>query len=218
MSNPSIIHTDAGPVQRTFLNVGSGPKSNPFIPPWLQTPDWQHVRLDIDPAVQPDIIASATDMRIVPDQSYDALWAANIVEHLYAHEVPIALREFARVIKPDGLVQIIVPDLKFIARLIVEDKIDQTAYMSNAGPITPLDMLFGLRSAIARGLHYMAHKTGFVNTSLERALREVGFAHVAIWHMNWDLLAIASTHTPLESIYMPPIMRQLLKRDPGVAP
>jgi len=152
-------------------------------------------------------------MRIVPDQAYDAVWAANIVEHLYAHEVPLALSELARVVKPDGLVQIIVPDLKYIARLIVDDKIDQAAYTSNAGPITPLDMLFGLRSAIARGLHYMAHKTGFVAGSLDAALRAVGFAHIAIYYVNWDLLAIASTHTPLDAVYMPPIMRQLLTRD-----
>ena len=207
MSIPTESH---GPQQRTFLNVGSGPKSNPFIPPWLQTPDWTQVRLDIEPAVKPDILASATDMRSVPDQSYDAVWAANIVEHLYAHEVPLALREFARVIRPGGLVQVIVPDLQFVARLIVEGKLEDAAYDSPAGPITPLDMLFGLRSAIARGLHYMAHKTGFINSTLERALRGAGFAHVAIYHVNCDLLGLASTSTPLDRIYMPPVMKQLL--------
>jgi len=151
------------------------------------------------------------------EASRRALGAARIALYqLHAPDprTPLAtsVRALAR-LKRDGLVQIIVPDLKYIARLIVDDKIDQAAYTSNAGPITPLDMLFGLRSAIARGLHYMAHKTGFVATSLDAALRGVGFAHIAIYHVNWDLLAIASTHTPLDAVYMPPIMRQLLTRD-----
>jgi SAM-dependent methyltransferase len=213
MSSPPDVPADT--VQRTFLNVGSGPKSNTFLPPWLQTPDWTQVRLDIEPAVQPDILASATDMRNVADHSFDAVWAANIVEHLHAHEVPSALREFARVIKPDGLVQVIVPDLQYVARLIVDGKLEDTAYMSNAGPITPLDMLYGLRSAIAEGLSYMAHKTGFINTTLERAMRGAGFSHVAVCHVNWDLLALASTGTSLDRVYRPPIMRQLMQLPPS---
>jgi hypothetical protein len=122
------------------------------------------------------------------------------------------MREFARVIKPDGLVQIIVPDLQYIARLVADGKLEDAAYTSNAGPITPLDMLFGLRNAIARGQVHMAHKTGFINTTLERHLRQAGFAHVTIYHVNWDLLALASTSTPIDSVYLPPILRELLKR------
>ncbi|CAN5507124.1 hypothetical protein BH09PLA1_BH09PLA1_20050 [soil metagenome] len=127
MSNSVHTTPAEGASHRTFLNVGCGPKDSPFLPPWLQTPDWREVRLDIDPAVEPDLVGTATDMRGVADRSFDAVWAANIVEHLFAHEVPVALREFARVITPDGIVQILVPNLQRAAALIPAGKLDDTA-------------------------------------------------------------------------------------------
>lgn len=205
---PSMMMTMIA-MKRKFINVGAGSKDHPFLPPWLQTDDWEHVRLDIDPGVEPDIVGSATDMHMVPTQSQDAIWAANIIEHLYAHEVPLALREFARVIKPDGLVQVLVPDLQRCARLIADGKLEDTAYMSPAGPIAPIDILFGHRGYIAQGRVHMAHKTGFIISSLGKALTSAGFAHVAVYCLEWDLLGLASTNTPLDQIYMPKFLRDL---------
>jgi hypothetical protein len=205
------------PVRRKFLNVGSGARGAPFLPPWLKTPDWEHVRLDIDPNMEPDILGSATDMHMVPTHSQDAVWAANIVEHLFAHEVPLALHEFARVIKPDGLVQIMVPDLQPVARLVADGKLEDTAYTAPAGPIAAIDMLFGHRGFIAQGRVHMQHKTGFITSTLARALMLAGFPHVAIYSLEWDLLALASTTTPLEQIYMPDFLRDLCAKGNALA-
>jgi hypothetical protein len=208
----------AGGAQRSFLNVGSGPKDSPFVPPWLRTPDWREVRLDIDPNLNPDIVASATDMHEVADASFDAVWAANIVEHLFAHEVPTALREFARVTKPDGLTQVLVPDLQRVAAMIVEGKLEEAAFQSTAGPIAPIDILFGFRRAIAQGRIHMAHKTGFIASTLEMALRRSGFKHVAVFHLSWDLLALAS-QTLLTDVWMPSILREsCMDASPPTAP
>jgi|GEM_PF-3691545 len=51
----------------------------------------------------------------------------------------------------------------------------QPAYQSPAGPIAPLDMLYGHRPALARGNLYMAHRTGFTLTSLMNMFRTAGF-------------------------------------------
>lgn len=209
---PDSTSPPTNPPRRTFLNVGSGPKATPFLPPWLEGPDWIETRLDIDPNLQPDIVASATEMRMVPDRSFDALWAANIVEHLFAHEVPLALREFARVIKPDGLVQVYVPNLKLAAELIVAGKLEDVACMSDAGPIAPIDIVFGFRRAIAEGRVHMAHKTGFIGPTLERALRSAGFADAIVYFVDWDLLGLAS-HVDLQTVWMPPFLRELCDRD-----
>lgn len=97
----------------------------------------------------------------VPSQSFDAVWCSHILEHLYAHEVPAALGEFQRVLKTDGFALIACPDLETVAALIVSDGVDSEAYRSSAGPITPLDMLFGHSASLAQGQLHMAHNTGF---------------------------------------------------------
>ncbi|MEK6595189.1 MAG: SAM-dependent methyltransferase, partial [Pseudomonadota bacterium] len=47
--------------------------------------------------------------------------------------------------------------------------------ISRAGPITPLDILYGHAEAIAAGHHYMAHKCGFTLRTLISALQLAGF-------------------------------------------
>ena len=106
------------------------------------------------------------------DGRCDALFSSHNIEHLYAHEVPLALREFRRVLKPEGFVVITCPDLQSICAEVAEDRLTQTAYQSPAGPIAPIDMLYGLRSALARGNLYMAHRSGFTLKVLVATLRD----------------------------------------------
>ena len=135
---------------RTLLHVGCGVADARKLPPAHFTPgEWREVRLDIDPTVAPDIIASITDMAVVDSGSVDAVWSAHNVEHLFAHEVPLALAEFRRVLRPGGFALITLPDLQRIAELVAQDRLADPAYISPAGPIAPLDMLYGFGRAIA---------------------------------------------------------------------
>ena len=83
-------------------------------------------------------------------------------------------------LKPDGYALITCPDLQSVAALVAEDKLDDTAYVSPAGPITPIDMLYGMSSALARGKIYMAHRTGFTATTLGNALIDSGFTRAIV--------------------------------------
>jgi SAM-dependent methyltransferase len=123
--------------------------------------DWRELRLDIDPTVSPDIVGTMTDMADVPDESVDAVFSSHNIEHLYPHEVPLALAEFLRVMKPGGFAVITCPDLQSIAALVAEDKLTDAAYVSPSGPIAPIDILFGYRPQMAIGNLYMAHHCGF---------------------------------------------------------
>jgi predicted SAM-dependent methyltransferase len=39
-------------------------------------------------------------MKAVASESVDAIFSSHNIEHLYPHEVPVALAEFIRVLKP----------------------------------------------------------------------------------------------------------------------
>jgi predicted SAM-dependent methyltransferase len=176
---------------KRVLHVGCGPLSTEKLHSIFRGPDWREIRVDIDPAVKPDIQASVTDLRKdVPDASVDAIWSSHNIEHLYDHEVDPALREFVRVLRPAGFALITCPDLEAIAKLIA-DGVERVAYESPAGPVTPLDMLFGLRRAIQRGNFFMCHRTGFTEERLGKVIIAAGFneARVLKGH-NYDLWAL----------------------------
>jgi SAM-dependent methyltransferase len=175
---------------RTVLHVGCGMADPGKVPSMFFPPEaWRELRLDIDPAVAPDIVSSITDMAPVASASVDAVWSAHNLEHLFAHEVPVALAEFRRVLRPGGFVLVTVPDLQRAAELVAQDLLAEAAYLSPAGPIAPLDMLYGHGAAIGAGNTFMAHRTGFTARTLEAALHAAGFPlvrvlrddHFALW-------------------------------------
>jgi predicted O-linked N-acetylglucosamine transferase (SPINDLY family)/SAM-dependent methyltransferase len=162
---------------KTILHVGPGHKRNGAkLPVAFQTPEWKELRFDIDLTNEPDIVGSMLDMAAVADASVDAIYSAHNIEHVYAHEVSVVLKEFLRVLKPDGFLVVTCPDLQSVCQLVAEDKLGDAAYASQAGPITPLDILYGHGAALAAGHHYMAHKCGFTLKTLTHALHQAGFA------------------------------------------
>jgi SAM-dependent methyltransferase len=165
--------------EKILLHVGCGPARKEHTTLGFNTPEWSELRLDINPDVQPDIIGTMTDMSAVKTGSVDAVFSSHNIEHLYAHEVPMALAEFMRVLKPDGFAVITCPDLQSVCALVAEDKLADTAYISPAGPIAPIDILYGLRSALAQGNLYMAHRCGFTERVIRATLEEAGFERVA---------------------------------------
>ena len=175
------------------LNVGSGVAVRQKLHTIFHSPDWQEVRFDIDPGVRPDLLGDMTDMRgVVASESFDAVWSSHNIEHLYDHEAPKALAEFRRILKPHGFAIINCPDMLSIARQIVEHGLEAAAYMSPAGPISPLDMLFGFGRAIASGNTFMAHRTGFTVERLRRLLEASGFAESWVAPgKGFDLWAVA---------------------------
>jgi predicted SAM-dependent methyltransferase len=179
----------------TFLHIGCGPKRKDRTTAGFNTSDWTELRLDIDESVNPDITGTMTDMSAVTSGSVDAIFSSHNIEHLYPHEVPVALAEFKRVLRPEGFAVITCPDLQSVCALVAEDKLTEPAYTSPAGPIAPLDILYGHRPAMARGNLYMAHRCGFTQKVLVGTLQAAGFVMVASKrraHPAYDLWAVAT--------------------------
>lgn len=186
---------------KKVLHVGCGPYNPKKLPSRFHPNDWKEIRLDIDPQVKPDIVASISDMSPIQSESFDALYSSHNIEHLYPHEVKNAIAEFARVLKPDGFALITCPDLQILAQYIAEDKLEDTLYTAPAGPIAPIDILYGHRPSLERGNLFMAHKTGFTAKTLGQAMVRNGFAQVKVKRnkTDYNLWAIGKKKRTLTS-------------------
>jgi SAM-dependent methyltransferase len=184
--------------ERVLVNVGCGPRHSSTLPAYFD--NWQQLRVDVDASVEPDILADLTDLSPIPDGSADAVWAAHCIEHLYEHQVTIALAEFRRVLREDGFVCVIVPDLQEVARYVVTDRLHEPLYHSPAGPVTPHDIFFGFGAAIASGRTSMAHRCGFTPGMLQRCFQQLPFGEVVLRRRSADLeLAAVARVTPAKN-------------------
>ncbi len=163
-----------------MLHVGCGRAEEGELDESFTGAGWVELRLDVDPEVEPDIVANITDMSPVPSVSMDAVFSRHNIEHIFAHEVPRAIEEFFRVLRPGGEVLLMTPDLQGVAKTIVSGRLEDPLYRAPAGQITPLDVVYGYRPEIAEGREYMAHRTGFTRGTLMRRLGQAGFVDVQV--------------------------------------
>ena len=173
---PARFPTD----RRIMLHVGCGKRDSGLLPSELLTPEWFEVRLDIDPEVAPDIVADMIDMPEIGTATVDGIWSSHNLEHVFAYQVPLVLREFFRVLRPGGTAHVQVPDITVPAKAAAHGRLETPLYTSMAGPITALDMLFGYGPAIAQGEHFMAHRTAFTRATISDKFKAAGFANVRV--------------------------------------
>lgn len=159
---------------KSFLHVGCG-RLDKSHSKGFDNDDWNEIRFDIDKSVDPDIIGTILDMKQVETESVDAIYSSHNIEHIFPHEVPIALGEFYRVLKKDGIAVILCPDLESVCKEVAKGNLLGKLYDTNSGPISPLDILYGHRSHLVKGNHFMAHKCGFTYHVLNSMCLEAGF-------------------------------------------
>lgn len=185
----------SSPTPKKVLHVGCGSTDTEKLPMLFRMPEWQEVRLDINPQVKPDIVASLTEMPMVESGSMDGVFSAHKLERLYPHQVQGALREFRRVLKPGGILMVAVPDLQAVAAYIAEGRLENTLYKSSTGNTGPIDIVYGSRQDVGNGNHFMAHKCGFTAVTLANHLKQAGFANIVI-QRDWVTLRAIAHHLP----------------------
>jgi tetratricopeptide (TPR) repeat protein len=131
------------------LHIGGGAP----LPPGLLRPGWRVVRAETD-----------ADVQGAADGLADAVYASGL-QYRSAQEVPSALREMLRVLRPAGFAMLQLPDLQQVARPIAEGRLDEPLY----GSVTPLDILYGHGSG-------PVPRTGFTSGTLAAAVIGAGFA------------------------------------------
>lgn len=178
--------------KKTLLHVGCGVYNPHILPQQFHSEEWVEIRLDIDLKVKPDIIGSILNLSAISDNSIDAIYSSHNLEHIYNFEVSIALTEFKRVLKPNGFILITLPDIQQVAHHVALGNLETPLYISPAGPICAIDILYGLGCALAMGDYYMAHKTAFTDQTLAQKITDIGFKNVEVTKDNkFNLWAIA---------------------------
>jgi hypothetical protein len=181
---------------RSLLNVGGGSKTV-AIPAYFN--GWTHHLLDIDPSGTPDIVCDARNLQSLEAGRYDAVYCSHNIEHYYPHDVPKVLSGFLHVLKADGFAEIRCPDLAAVMRTTIQRglDIDDVLYQSALGPIMVRDVIYGYGRQIAEsGNDYYAHKTGFTQKSLQKALAAAGFQGGWMLTGPYELIAYAFKTAP----------------------
>ena len=110
------------------------------------------------------------------DDSVDYIYNEHFLEHLTAAEGLKALMEFRRVLKPDGVLRIAMPDLKDVINLYLNDnwKNDCAEFLKKFG----MDFIQTKAEFININFRAWGHQWLYDWEELERRLKEAGFTKI----------------------------------------
>jgi len=125
----------------------------------FHTPDWPHGvrRADVRKRIP------------FPDSSVSCIYSSHTFEHFTYEESRAVARECFRVLRPGGVLRIVVPDLGIMVRDYLADTADP---MASHRFVSRLLLTPNLRDLVHAGAH---HKQMFDARSLAHMLRGVGF-------------------------------------------
>jgi predicted SAM-dependent methyltransferase len=111
-----------------------------------------------------DIVA---DLRSIPlpDGCADTLAAFHVVEHFYRWEVPDVLAEWRRLLQPNGLLILELPNVELSCRNVLDGQIDQLG-------------MWGLYGDPKHKDPFMCHRWGWTPVTLKDELERCGFTGV----------------------------------------
>jgi hypothetical protein len=178
----------------SLLNIGAGP-----VAPPPEYSDWQITTLDVDATVEPDIVLDARELTTLDPGQYDAVYASHVLEHFSEADGERVLWGFYHVLAPDGFAHIRVPDTLTVMLVAAQNEMELTdvLYTAPVGPIRICDVLWGWQEQIKRsGEPFYAHRYGFGQDTLGRALKRAHFEYVEIGRMRYELHAYAYKRRP----------------------
>jgi len=149
-------------------------------------PDWEI--FNIQKGLNVDHVGDACDLSRFADQTFDELYASHILEHFdYNGALQKALKEWHRVLKPDGKLYLSVPDMDVLCRLFTMRGI------TAQGRFHLIRIMFG-----GHVDQYDYHYAGLCSDFISVFLAEAGFQKV-IKVKNFGIFKDAST-TCVENI------------------
>jgi SAM-dependent methyltransferase len=135
-----------------------------------------------------DVICDARHLPFM-DNYFEEVLAYDLLEHFSVFDAPLLLREWRRVLVPDGILRLRVPDVRKIAfrlhdRTLRPDSDRIQKPNPEVGVVTgehvALWLLYGDQSSAWGGSEFGAHKWGYTTLTLAQFLDEEKFALVSI--------------------------------------
>ncbi len=156
----------------------------------FEGPEWEETRLNNSATSKPDIVAHPTNLKDIEKESFDAVWSPQSLKHLYSHEVMIALKEFKRILKTDGLFFMHTTDIQRVAEAITKKGLVEPLYRSKVGTVTALDLMYGFWQDLENGNISTVPRTGFTARSLAMIMRQSGFLDITVQRDKFNLWAV----------------------------
>jgi predicted SAM-dependent methyltransferase len=139
-------------MDRTKLHIGCG---------WRNWPGW----INIDGGDYPNIHYKDVTKLEFENESVDLIYTSHLIAYFDRQEIIPIIKEWKRVLKPNGVLRIATPDFETISKLCLEG--------------APLESFLGpLYGKMPLGTETVYHKTTYNFESLKKLLIEIGFSVV----------------------------------------
>jgi predicted SAM-dependent methyltransferase len=155
-SKPAIRRSSVG--NKKIIDLGCGQVATVM-------PEGTPVRVDLSEYVNADY---RCDVRALPfaNESFDIAYSSHTLEHFPREGVSAVLDEWLRILKPGGELRLVVPDLAFAAKHILDGSVDKNV----------MNVLYG-----AQDYRTNYHRTGFTKETLSKLLCSKGLRINRIW-------------------------------------
>jgi predicted SAM-dependent methyltransferase len=140
-----------------------------------------YLNIDFQQFHEPDLVADVRNLAMLPSAGYDEIVAQDVLEHLPRADALRTLKEWARLLRPGGVLLLRLPDLVGLLGLFVgrPGREDQEELVQ---------CLFGTQAYDGD-----FHQNGFTEVLLRHYLHEAGFAAVHFEHMDEWLFEVTAT-------------------------
>jgi predicted SAM-dependent methyltransferase len=174
------------PGTKKIVDLGSGPMDVSY-----KTDEGKVLRVDIREDVKPDY---RCDLRILPfgNKEFDIVFSSHTLEHFSRSEVGKVLDEWIRIMKDDGELRLVLPNLAWAAQHILNKEIDNDV----------MNVLYG-----AQSYDENFHRCGFIPQTVEQLLAERGFKKFVWDFHDYHMFCRAWKVIPLEVGPAAPITR-----------
>jgi predicted SAM-dependent methyltransferase len=153
----------------------------------------EFINVDALPLPHVHYVLNVAKLSVFKDSYADLLYASHVLEHIPVNQVETVLAEWKRVIRPDGVLRLSVPDF---------DKLIDM-YHEVGNKIFPIQC-----PLVGAGTKYTSHYSIFNETYLNELLSKVGFRIVRNWdphkvdHHDFDDWASIPTYAHGKEFYI----------------
>lgn len=140
---------------KTYLNLGSSDRTSS-----------EFTNIDAVPSRFTHYVENIENLSRFPDNSVDMVYASHVIEHIPRGRLVATIREWYRVLKPEGVLRFGVPDFDAIIEMYIASGRDTESVV---------------RQLMGEDGEYDDHHSIWNKAYAERLMKETGFSQVRSW-------------------------------------